>query len=78
MPGITIQNCKDQITEILSGLKWEIVSRTNDKSDIPDTTKRVFQSGIFQVHVYTDNQDEKFISVKFLIKQSCTKCIKQK
>lgn len=74
MPKVTTAECKKQIKQILSDLEWKRISKNKSGSDVPDTTKRVFQSGIFQAHVYTDQADKNFVSVKFLLNQSCKNC----
>jgi len=77
MPKVTTQDCKDQIANVLSNLKWKRISKTRSGSDVPNTTKRVLESGIFRAHVYTDDADEKFISIKFLLKQACERCTEE-
>ena len=78
MAKITTSDCKSQIDQILSALKWKRISKTTNGSDIPLTTRRIFESGIFQAHIYTDTKDEEFISVNFLLKQSCENCSDEK
>ena len=74
MGKVTTKSCEDQINQILSTLDWKEISKTTDESDVPNTTRRVFQSGIFQAYVYTDDKDENFVSIKFFLQQSCNDC----
>ena len=74
MSKVTIEECKNQITQILSELEWEKISETKSESDVPETTLRDFQSGIFKARVYTDDKDEKFVSIKFSLKHVCKNC----